>query len=111
MKKHYAALVILLMALLVVMLTTRPDAVPIYLLMVPFVLIFLAASLIVYIIARLITKRPHGNGMMTMSVFAGAITALGVGLNSVGSLLPREIAIVLLFFSLLIFYALKRRTQ
>lgn len=109
MKKYYITIAALLIALLVVMLNTRPDTVPIYLLMVPFILLFAIVSLVTYTAVRLTTKKPHSNSLITLAVFTGAVAALGVGLNSVGSLLPREIAIVLLFFSLLIFYALKRR--
>ena len=109
MKRYYFAIVALMAILLVVMMNTRPDTVPLYLLMVPFVLIFAISSLIAYVLARVVGRRRHSNGLITFSVFIGAIVALGLGLNSAGSLLPREIGIVLLFFSLLVFYALKRR--
>lgn len=109
MKKYYVIIILLAIALLVVMLNTQPDTVPLYILMVPFTLIFALGSLITYVIARKLAKRPHTNGLITFSVFTGALLALALGLNSVGSLLPREIAIVLIFFSLLVFYALKRR--
>ncbi len=108
-KKYLLFATLISAPLLLVLFNTRPDTAPLYVLIIPFSCIFALVSLTVYSAFRIIGKKDHSVLLTSVSLFAGAVTALGLGLNSVGSLLPREIAIVLIFFSLLMFYAFKRR--
>jgi hypothetical protein len=108
-KKFAILTLVLLVCLLGIMLNTRPDTVPLAVLMLPFMIIFLVGFLVSYMTLRYGLKKPHTIGIMSLAVLAGSLAALALGLNSVGSLLPREIAIVLVFFSVLFLYAFKRR--
>lgn len=109
LRNYLLSITVMCVILLLVLTRTRPDTVPLYILIIPFVCVFGIFSLTIYTVFRNFGKKKHTADVMTFSLVMGSLFTLSLGLNSVGSLLPREIAIVALFFGLLVFYALKRR--
>ncbi|MGH7157737.1 MAG: hypothetical protein ACREGD_01500 [Candidatus Saccharimonadales bacterium] len=107
MRRKLKLLIVSAAGLIVFLMTTNPADISSILLVAPFILGFLIAFLTFDLIFEFMTKRRLAVG--TSLLLAGLVVILA-GLQSLGQLTPKDVAMLLLVFGITFFY-LRRRAR